>query len=183
MVVAVALAACSSDDVDGVGSSDPGGVPSVAGTAAPSGVEPDGFTTIQATITDADGEECDVCLWLADTAEERARGLMGVTDLGDADGMAFRFEQPTAGSFYMFQTPTPLSIAWFAPAGELLATADMAPCLDTPVNECELYSPGGEYDIAVEVFQGDLAALGIGSGARIELIEGTEADRCPLRSD
>ncbi len=64
-------------------------------------------------------------------AEERGRGLMGVTDLGDAAGMVFEFDEPIVGSFYMFQTPTPLSIAWFAPGGDHVGSADMAPCLDT----------------------------------------------------
>ncbi len=145
------------------------------------GAQPEGFSTVTARITETDGRICDVCVWLADTPEQRSRGLMGVTDLGAAVGMVFRFEEPTAGSFYMFQTPTPLSIAWFAPAsGEFVGTADMAPCLDTPAGECALYSPGAEYDLALEVFEGQLVDLGVGPGSRLELIDGT--DGCPLAS-
>ncbi len=96
------------------------------------GVQPEGFTTVTARLTEVDGEVCEVCVWLADTPEERGRGLMGVTDLGDAAGMVFKFDEPIVGSFYMFQTPTPLSIAWFAPGGDHVGSADMAPCLDTP---------------------------------------------------
>jgi uncharacterized membrane protein (UPF0127 family) len=107
---------------------------STGDTAPPSivhetvGVQPEGFTTATVEIIKADGTICEVCMWLADTAEERSRGLMGVTDLGTAAGMAFVFEQPTSGSFYMFQTVTPLSIGWFAPGGALVSMADMAPC-------------------------------------------------------
>jgi hypothetical protein len=145
------------------------------------GQQPEGFSTMTARITETDGQVCDVCVWLADTPEERGRGLMEVTDLGEAVGMVFRFDEPIAGSFYMFQTPTPLSIAWFAPDdGEFVGTADMAPCLDTPAGECPLYSPGAEYDLALEVFEGELVDLGVGPGARLELIDGTEADGCPL---
>ncbi len=118
----------------------------------PEGVQPSGFTTVRATITDPDGDECEVCLWLADTPDERGRGLMGVTDLGDAVGMAFVFEAPTNGAFYMFQTPTPLSIAWFGVDGAWVASAEMEPCIDTPANECPLYNPGAAYDLAIEVF-------------------------------
>ena len=143
------------------------------------GVEPEGFTTIQAQITDADGELCEVCLWLADDGDERGRGLMGVTDLGDADGMAFRYGEARTGSFYMFQTPTPLSIAWFDPDGVFIGAADMEPCLDTPAGECPRYSPELAYDLAIEVFQGDLDAVGIGPGSRVDVIEGSESDRCP----
>ena len=123
-----------------------------------------------------------MCLWLADDAAERGRGLMGVTDLGDAVGMAFRFDEPISGSFYMFQTPTPLSIAWFASDGSHVGSADMDPCLDTPAGECALYSPGAEYDLAIEVFEGGLEPLGLVSGSSVELIEGSEADGCPLDS-
>ena len=150
------------------------------GSTAVASQQPEGFTTIQARITEADGEVCEVCLWLADDGNERGRGLMGVTDLGDAVGMAFLFEEPTAGSFYMFQTPSPLSIAWFSPDSDHVGSADMEPCLDTPAGECPLYSPDAPYDLAIEVFDGGLERLGLGPGSRVELIEGSEADRCPL---
>jgi len=150
------------------------------GSSAVAGQQPEGFTTIQARITEADGEVCEVCLWLADDGDERGRGLMGVTDLGDAVGMAFLFEEATAGSFYMFQTPSPLSIAWFSPDGDHVGSADMEPCLDTSAAECPLYSPDAPYDLAIEVFDGGLEPLGLGPGSRVELIEGSEADRCPL---
>ena len=146
------------------------------------GVQPEGFTTVTARITEDDGEVCEVCLWLADSVEERGRGLMGVTDLGDAAGMAFVFDEPVQGGFLMYQTPTPLSIAWFAPDGSLVSRADMAPCLDMAYDECPRYRPEQPYDLAIEVFDdgsGDaLAALGIGPGARVELLPGTEAPEC-----
>jgi uncharacterized membrane protein (UPF0127 family) len=149
-------------------------------TESSPGGQPEGFTTVTARITEVDGEVCEVCVWLADTPEERARGLMGVTDLGDAAGMVFEFEEPVVGVFYMFQTPTPLSIAWFAPGGEHVGSTDMAPCLDSDAGNCPLYSPGLEYDLALEVFEGDLADLDVGPGARMELVDGTEAERCPI---
>jgi len=159
----------------------------------PSGVQPSGFTTVRATITDPDGDECEVCLWLADSSDERGRGLMGVTDLGDAVGMAFVFEAPTNGAFYMFQTPTPLSIAWFGVNGAWVASAEMEPCIDTPANECPLYNPGAAYDLAIEVFAagtdqagtdvagtdvGGLEDLGLIEGSTVVLLDGTEALDC-----
>ncbi len=191
MAVAVAAAiaavtvgaACAGDSSRSGASTSPESVASTTiapGTSsAGSGRQPEGFTTIQALITDADGEVCEVCLWLADDASERSRGLMGVDDLGDAAGMAFRFEEATTGSFYMFQTPSPLSIAWFAPDGGYVGSADMEPCLDTPAGDCTLYSPGATYDLAIEVFDGGLEPLGLGSGSRVELIEGSESATCP----
>jgi uncharacterized protein len=121
-------------------------------------------------------------MWLADTPEKRGRGLMGVTDLGTAAGMAFVFEQPTTGSFFMFQTVTPLSIGWFAPGGALASTADMAQCEGDDSSTCDRFPPGAEFNLAIEVFQGDLAEVGIEPGASARMIEGTEAAACPAAS-
>ena len=150
------------------------------GSTAVAGQQHEGFTTIQARITNAEGEVCEVCLWLADTPDERGRGLMEVTDLGDAAGMAFRFDEPGISKFFMLNTPTPLSIAWFEPSGGFVTATDMEPCIEVPDGGCPLYSPGAQIDLAIEVFDGGLEPLGLGPGSRVELIEGSEADRCPL---
>ena len=142
------------------------------------GVRPEGFTTIEAQVTSADGEVCTVCLWLADTADERPRGLMGVTDLGDAVGMAFVFDQPGEGAFVMIGTPTPLSIVWFDADGGYVSALDMAPCAEGDSSRCERYRPEGPYVLAIEMFRGELDAIGIGPGARVELLAGTESLDC-----
>jgi uncharacterized protein len=142
------------------------------------GVLPEGFTTATVRIAEPDGEVCEVCVWLADNGDERSRGLMGVTDLGDAAGMLFVFDQATSGSFYMFETPRPLSIAWFAADGTHLTETDMEPCLGVPSDECALYAPDADYLTALEVWSGGLSALGIGPGSRLELVAGSEAASC-----
>jgi hypothetical protein len=43
----------------------------------------------------------------------------------------------------------------------------MAPCAAT--DDCPIYPPEGPYRFAVEVFEGDLAALGVGPGSRLAL--------------
>lgn len=183
-MVGAGLGACSGSSNSPASPSDRP-VSSVASTSVGDepGRLPEGFSTITGKITETDGTVCERCLWLADTPDERGRGLMGVTDLGGAAGMAFRFEATTNGSFYMFQTPTPLSIAWFSPAGDHVGSADMAPCVERSPGNCPLYSPGPEYDLALEVFDGQLAGLGIGPGSRLELIDGTEGEGCPLAQD
>jgi len=135
------------------------------------GVLPDGVGSVTAVVTSADGDVCEVCLWLADDDLSRQRGLMGVTDLGDAVGMAFVWEQPRTGNFFMFQTPTPLSIAWFDDGGAHVGEADMEPCLVDNSATCERYTADSPYVLAVEMFGGQLDAIGIGPGASIELID------------
>ncbi|NND75219.1 MAG: hypothetical protein HKN44_09455 [Ilumatobacter sp.] len=154
--------------------------PAVVDEPAIGVVRPEGFTTATVRITEADGTTCDVCMWLADDPAERARGLMGVTDLGVPVGMAFVFQEPTDGEFYMFRTVTPLSIAWFGGDGALVSTTEMEPCLDAQSANCPRYGPAGSYQLAIEVFAGGLTDLGIGPGAQAVLVTGTEAGACLL---
>jgi uncharacterized membrane protein (UPF0127 family) len=131
-----------------------------------------GFGELAAAITDAVGEVRQSCLMAATTPVQRARGLMEVTDpeLGGYDGMAFVFEAETTGGFWMRNTPMPLSIAFFAGDGSHVASLDMAPCTEGAA--CPLHRPGAPYRYAVEVPQGELAALGIGPGSSLSLGEG-----------
>ncbi len=132
-------------------------------------------------ITDAGGEVCEKCLWLADESEERQTGLMEVTDLGEPSGMLFAFDGEVEGSFFMRNTPTPLSIAWFASDGSFVSSTDMDPCPDG-TDPCPLFTATGPYRFAVEVFQGDLLDLGIGPGSSIEVLADSESETCALAS-
>jgi uncharacterized membrane protein (UPF0127 family) len=174
-----AVAGCSGDD--SVGDDAPTTV-DVAGSPSSGpvggGVRPVGFTTIVAEVTSADGEVCAVCLWLADTSDERSQGLTGVTDLGEPVGMVFRWEEPVESRFVMIDTPTPLSIAWFDAEGAFASQTDMEPCVDTDPSSCARYSAGVEYALAVEMFAGELDGVGIGPGSSIELLAGTESPDC-----
>lgn len=187
LVALVVVAACGGAGGSGDGDSEAAAsvvsietttpVVETEGSLSP-GIQPEGFTTIRAQVTKPDGEVCEICLWLADDSEERSRGLMGVTDLGEPVGMAFLFDEAVNGSFFMFQTPTPLSIAWFAVDGSIVAVAEMVPCLDTPRSDCQRYSPDNDYQLVVEAFEGQLAAIGIEPGSSVRLVAGTESLTC-----
>jgi uncharacterized membrane protein (UPF0127 family) len=146
-----------------------------ASDPAPSapGVTPVGFELVGGRVTAADGETCDVCLWLAADPAARSQGLMGVTDLGAADGMVFRWDEPTTGTFWMRNTPLPLSIAFFGADGSFVSASDMTPCLPpTSDAACTRYGAAGAYRYAVEVPLGTLGSLAIGPGSRLELLTG-----------
>jgi uncharacterized protein len=145
-------------------------------SSIPSPVQPEGFDLAPVEITLADGEVCALCLWVAETAVQRQRGLMGVTDLGPADGMVFVYDGPASGQFWMRGTPMPLSIAFFAEDGSFVSAADMKPCLTGPPDDCPRYSAAGPYVSAIEVPQGRLAELGIGAGSRLALATGPGCD-------
>jgi len=135
----------------------------------------DGFDEIAITVRPADGSALLAwCLLAALQAEQRARGLMEVTDLKGYPGMLFLYDTDVQSAFWMRNTPMPLSIAWFDADGNLVSTSDMAPCDDR--DDCPIYGSAGPYRSAIEVPQGELAGLGIGAGATIS-IGGTCAPR------
>lgn len=134
----------------------------------PGGVRPEGFGRTAAIVTEPDGTECELCLWLADDADQRRRGLMHVTDLGGADGMAFRYGAPHTGNFWMKNTVLPLSIAFFDPSGAYMSEFDMEPCLET---SCPRYRTPPYFVIAVETLQSGLPDLGIGPDSTLELLD------------
>jgi uncharacterized membrane protein (UPF0127 family) len=105
------------------------------------------------------------CLLAALSAEERSQGLMNVTDLHGYSGMVFVYATDVRNEFYMKDTPMPLSIAWIDKDGAVVSTADMAPCGHR--NDCRLYPAAGPYRMAIEVPQGQLAALGLVPGATV----------------
>ncbi len=129
---------------------------------------PEGFDATQAVVTKADGTTCEICVWRAETAQQRARGLMFVTDLGAADAMAFRYTDPHTGTFWMKNTVLPLSIAFFAPDGSFVESFDMEPC---STSSCPNYSTPADFLVAVEVPQGGLDELGLVQGSSLRLVD------------
>jgi uncharacterized membrane protein (UPF0127 family) len=118
-------------------------------------------------IETADGEE-EIAVEIADTPEERARGLMGRESLPEDSGMIFVYPEPTEGAYWMRNTLIPLSIAFYDSNGEILRILDMEPCRRDP---CPLYDPGVPYVGALEVNQGAFERLGVREGDRVELKE------------
>ena len=135
-----------------------------------------GFSEVAATITAEDGSTCQVCLLAATDDFQRQRGLMEVTDrnLGGYDGMLFQFTKTQNGAFWMYNTPMPLSIAYFSPDGVLVSRTDMAPC---PIGSatCPSYPAGGGFKSALEVPKGGLAKVGVVGTSRIRV----DGIRCP----
>lgn len=126
-----------------------------------------GFAEVAIAVQPPEGDLLSWCLLAALTVEQRARGLMEVTDLQGYAGMAFLYDEPSTGAFYMRNTPMPLSIAWIDRSGQIVSTADMEPCEDR--EGCPTYGPAGPYIAAIEVPQGRLDDLGIVEGATVSI--------------
>ncbi len=130
-------------------------VPAIARTSLP------GFGEVAFHV----GSGPKLCALLAETVAQQNRGLMARTDLAGHSGMVFVFPGDTTETFYMRNTPMPLSIAWFDSAGHFVSATDMAPCADRPT--CPTYSAARAYRYALEVPRGGLSGIGAGPGSTI----------------
>lgn len=142
-------------------------LPDVDRPGDPGRVALPGFAEVAVSVQPPEGDLLSWCLLAALTVEQRARGLMEVTDLQGYEGMAFLYDEPSDGAFYMRNTPMPLSIAWIDRSGRIVSTADMEPCEDR--DGCPTYGPAGPYIAAIEVPQGRLDDLGIVEGATVSI--------------
>lgn len=125
------------------------------------------FGALPVTVTSGD-QRVDLCALVASDPEQRGRGLMTVTGFDGFDGMVFVYDTDSSGGYYMFNTPTPLTIYWWDADGDLVSSAEMAPCLDLPAAECPRYLPDGPYRYALEVPLGALDGV-VGDTATLHL--------------
>ncbi len=108
-------------------------------------------------------------VWLATDDEHRQRGLMQVTeaDLAPVDGavrgMLFIFPDEEYLSFWMYNTITPLDIAFINAEGRIVKTHTMAPL------ETRLYPSVEPAQFALEVLAGTFDRLQITTGDQVEI--------------
>jgi uncharacterized membrane protein (UPF0127 family) len=121
------------------------------------GVDAEGPTVV---LQGAD-QTTTVAVEVADTPDERSRGLSGREELPAEAGMLFLFDEPVNQGFWMKDTLIPLSIAFLDAEGRIVALRDMEPCRREP---CPLYDPGQPYSSALEVNQGAFERWGVGVG-------------------
>lgn len=79
------------------------------------------------TITKADNSTITVKAEIAKTPEERSFGFMERKNIPDGTGMLFIFERDQILSFWMKNTPHPLSIAFIDSNGKIRNLYDMKP--------------------------------------------------------
>ncbi|MBQ3670675.1 MAG: DUF192 domain-containing protein [Treponema sp.] len=79
------------------------------------------------SIRTASGATVAVQAEIAEKSEERARGFMERKNIPDGTGMLFVFEKDQILSFWMKNTPTPLSIAFIDHGGKIRDIFDMKP--------------------------------------------------------
>jgi uncharacterized membrane protein (UPF0127 family) len=112
------------------------------------------------------GQATEISVRVADSADEREHGLMDVSELADDTGMAFVWDEPTTGTFWMKDTRIPLSIAFVDADGLIVTIRDMQPCTAEP---CPTYGAASAYVLAIEANLGFYAQNDIHVGDRAVL--------------
>ncbi len=115
------------------------------------------------TITKADGTSLICRAEIADDFEERQYGFMNRKKIPDGTGMLFVFEKDQILSFWMKNTPSPLSIAYIDRRGIIADIQDM-----TPFSEKSVVS-SRSVRYALEVPQGWFKKNGISCGDTVDL--------------
>jgi uncharacterized membrane protein (UPF0127 family) len=99
---------------------------------------------------------------IADTDEERARGLMFRPSLADDRGMLFDFQTPEHANFWMRNTMISLDIIFIGVDGRILNVAERT----TPYSEEGIPAAGLTRGV-LEIRGGRAAELGIRAGDRV----------------
>jgi len=126
-----------------------------------------GFEEITIRVVAEDGTVREFCVLLADDDARRAEGFRGKPDLAGYSGIVFTHREPVQGTFTMRGVPIPLSIAFFDAGGTFNGALGMEPCPED--GACPSYAPQAPFRTALEVPEGQLSAMGVGPGARLEV--------------
>jgi len=102
---------------------------------------------------------------VADTAAERAKGLMGRTSLAQNEGMLFVFDNETILKFWMKDTLLPLDIIFISADMTVADVQTMEPCTADP---CPLYASRAPAQFALEVNAGAAKKVSAGDGIFID---------------
>lgn len=121
------------------------------------------LTTKTIKITRSNGTTIDVLAEIAKTPEERNHGFMERKHIPDGTGMIFIFEKDQILSFWMKNTPHPLSIAYIDSRGKIRNIYDMtpyslAPIVSTVSARYALEVPQGWYE-KNNIHEGDVISL------------------------
>ena len=98
---------------------------------------------------------------IADTADERARGLMNRRTLPEDRGMLFVFPRDQKVSFWMKNTTIPLTVAYIARDGRIVELHDLEPLSQVPVPSRR------SVRYALELNRGAFERAGAGVGDRV----------------
>ena len=104
---------------------------------------------------------------IAQTLEQRQKGLMFRTQLPADHGMLFIQPQAAPAAFWMKNTYIPLDLLYFDDAGRLQEIhAEVPPCT---VSDCPSYVSNGPIKYILEINAGSAQRFGLKPGAQLHL--------------
>ncbi len=104
---------------------------------------------------------------LADTVEERARGLMFRPSLEKNRGMLFAFAEPQLWSFWMKNTRISLDIIWMDQKKKIVHIERNVPTCSRTDDGCPQYQPNENASYVLELAAGSADALTLQRGATL----------------
>ena len=119
------------------------------------------LATTDITIIRKDDQEVSVVAEVADREETRNRGFMEREVIPDGTGMVFVFDRDQVLSFWMKNTPHPLSIAYIDSTGKIRDIYHMTPF------SMASWTSTVSVRYALEVPQGWFEKVGVGVGDRV----------------
>ena len=112
---------------------------------------------------------CTFLLEVADTGEEKARGLMNRPSLPPDRGMIFVYDAESVRRFWMLNTLIPLDILFIDGQNTVVDIQTMAPEPGVPASELTIYESAAPAQHALEVNAGAAERCGIVVGTLVTL--------------
>lgn len=137
-----------------------------------------GMTAVRAeslpreTLTLSNGKhEYTLQVEVAETSQQRSRGLMEREELAENAGMLFLYDREQSGSnaYWMYRTWIPLDIAFIDSDGIIRSLKTMSPCRSASSRDCPVYPAGASFRAALETNAGYFKERGLAVGDRLDL--------------
>ena len=111
----------------------------------------DFFPNYEKTLISING--FNVSMAIAATDEQRIRGLSGLDNLNENEGMLFLFEEPSKEGFWMNKMNFPIDIIWLDSSNKVVhIEKQLEPC--KPFMVCPVYSPQADSLYVIELRSG-----------------------------
>lgn len=119
---------------------------------------------------------------LADTSEERARGLMFRPTLETNRGMLFVFAEAQQWSFWMKNTRIPLDIIWMDQKKKIVHIARRVPICSRTDDGCPQYQPNENALYVLELAAGSAEVFNLDRGSALRFqLPGEPPEKKPSR--
>jgi hypothetical protein len=106
-----------------------------------------------------------VSAWIADTPDERRRGLSGYATLPENQGMLFVFEEPGAYGMWMKDMNFSIDVVWISAGGVIVDVRENI----SPDTYPEVFTPRTSAQYVLELPADFVKTYGISVGGRVEL--------------